>query len=112
MAKFIGNQLGHFREVEFDTGGQLWGSSIWIRVGLDFNKLLHRVLKLLMAMGTKSLISFTYELYRFSTIGVDAWDTLSSYASVNWILDSMKNWTPSHLAHGFVYHHLRSCDLE
>ncbi|KAL0405609.1 UNVERIFIED_CONTAM: hypothetical protein Slati_3874800 [Sesamum latifolium] len=61
IAEFICNQLGQFRDVELDNGGQFWGSSLQIRVGLNVNKPLRRVLKLHMVTGTESTISFTYE---------------------------------------------------
>ncbi|KAK4424678.1 hypothetical protein Salat_1661400 [Sesamum alatum] len=42
MAEFIGNQIGRFRDVDIDRGGQLWGSSLRIRVGLDVTKPIRR----------------------------------------------------------------------
>ncbi|KAL0439587.1 UNVERIFIED_CONTAM: hypothetical protein Slati_2441700 [Sesamum latifolium] len=61
MVEFIGNQLGKFRDVELDNGSQVWGSSLRIRVGLNVNKPLRRVLKLHTVLGAESTISFTYE---------------------------------------------------
>ncbi|KAK4412450.1 hypothetical protein Salat_2892100 [Sesamum alatum] len=61
IAAFIGNQLGMFRDVELDKGGQGWGSSLCIRVSLDVNKHLKRIMKMHSVMGNESVISFTYE---------------------------------------------------
>ncbi|KAK4420218.1 hypothetical protein Salat_2434800 [Sesamum alatum] len=58
---FIGNQIGIFRDVDLDRGGQGWGSSLRIRVGIDVNKPLRRIMKLRTAIGDESLISFTNE---------------------------------------------------
>ncbi|KAK4422676.1 hypothetical protein Salat_1850100 [Sesamum alatum] len=44
MAELIGNQIGFFRDVDQDYGGQSWGSSLRIRVGINVTKPLHRVL--------------------------------------------------------------------
>ncbi|KAK4428993.1 hypothetical protein Salat_1199300 [Sesamum alatum] len=61
MAEFIGNQLGRFKDVELDSRGQLWGSSLRIRVGLDVTKPLRRILKLHTTMGAEMTLTFTYE---------------------------------------------------
>ncbi|KAK4420438.1 hypothetical protein Salat_1994100 [Sesamum alatum] len=61
MAEFIGNQLGRFRNVEQEGGGQLWGSSLRIRVGLNVTKTLRRVLKLHTMMGSESTVTFSYK---------------------------------------------------
>ncbi|KAK4426379.1 hypothetical protein Salat_1406500 [Sesamum alatum] len=59
IAELIGNQLSIFREVDFDHGGQSWGSAFRICVGL--NVLNMRVLKLRTTLGPESAITFTYE---------------------------------------------------
>ncbi|KAK4421484.1 hypothetical protein Salat_2099000 [Sesamum alatum] len=61
MAELIGNQIGQFRDIEFDSGGQFWGSSLWIRVGIDVTKPLRQVLKMHTSMGSESTITFIYE---------------------------------------------------
>ncbi|KAL0449074.1 UNVERIFIED_CONTAM: hypothetical protein Slati_1463800 [Sesamum latifolium] len=61
MAEFIGNQLVQFRDIELDSGGRFWNLSLRIRVGLNANKPLRRLLKLHTVMGAESTISFTYE---------------------------------------------------
>ncbi|KAL0448722.1 UNVERIFIED_CONTAM: hypothetical protein Slati_1428600 [Sesamum latifolium] len=61
MAEFIGNQQGKFRDVDLKTGNQSWGSVLRIRVGIDVQKLLRRVLKLCTMLSAESLISFAYE---------------------------------------------------
>ncbi|KAK4428970.1 hypothetical protein Salat_1197000 [Sesamum alatum] len=43
MAAFIGNQLGIFRDVELESGGQFWGLSLRIRLGLNITKPLRRL---------------------------------------------------------------------
>ncbi|KAK4433258.1 hypothetical protein Salat_1088100 [Sesamum alatum] len=61
IAAFIGNQLGIFRDVDLDKGGQGWGSSLRIRVSLDITKPLYRIVKIQLAQRVQSIISFTYE---------------------------------------------------
>ncbi|KAK4408040.1 hypothetical protein Sango_0385000 [Sesamum angolense] len=46
VAFFIGNKLGKFKEVELDSNGEAWGSSIRIRVAIDITKPLKRALKI------------------------------------------------------------------
>ncbi|KAL0355953.1 UNVERIFIED_CONTAM: hypothetical protein Sradi_4042200 [Sesamum radiatum] len=45
MAKFIGDHLGRFVDVDMDTAGHVWGSHMRIRVSLNVTKPLKRVLK-------------------------------------------------------------------
>ncbi|KAL0387845.1 UNVERIFIED_CONTAM: hypothetical protein Sradi_2666300 [Sesamum radiatum] len=61
IATFISNQLGIFRDVDLDRGGQGWGSYLHIRVGIDISKPLRRIMKLRTVLGEDLLISFTYE---------------------------------------------------
>ncbi|KAL0412613.1 UNVERIFIED_CONTAM: hypothetical protein Sradi_1463000 [Sesamum radiatum] len=51
IAAFIGNRLGKFKEVELDRNGEVWGSSVRIRVALDVTKPLKRALKIHTALG-------------------------------------------------------------
>ncbi|KAL0462960.1 UNVERIFIED_CONTAM: hypothetical protein Slati_0183600 [Sesamum latifolium] len=60
-ATLIGNQLGIFWDIEMDDTGCSWGSSLRIRVGLDVNAPLKRVLKLRTTIGVEHLARFTYE---------------------------------------------------
>ncbi|KAK4432371.1 hypothetical protein Salat_0999200 [Sesamum alatum] len=61
IAKFIGNQIGRFIDVESDNNNGIWGSSLRIRVSLNITKTLKRVLRIRTSMGEDQLISFTYE---------------------------------------------------
>ncbi|KAL0426829.1 UNVERIFIED_CONTAM: hypothetical protein Slati_2857700 [Sesamum latifolium] len=48
MASFIGNKLGQFKDVDLDSKGDVWGTSIRIRVSIDITKPLKRALKIRM----------------------------------------------------------------
>ncbi|KAL0299111.1 UNVERIFIED_CONTAM: hypothetical protein Sradi_6570900 [Sesamum radiatum] len=61
VASFIGNKLGIFKEVERDRNGEIWGSSVRIRVSIDVSKPLKRALKLRIVLGDENLVIFTYE---------------------------------------------------
>ncbi|KAL0367991.1 UNVERIFIED_CONTAM: hypothetical protein Scaly_1018000 [Sesamum calycinum] len=61
MAQFIGNQVGRFVDVDMDSAGNVWGSSIRIQVSVDVTKPLKRVLKIRTSLGDEHLLSFTYE---------------------------------------------------
>ncbi|KAL0430337.1 UNVERIFIED_CONTAM: hypothetical protein Sradi_0659700 [Sesamum radiatum] len=61
MARFIGDYLGRFIDVDADSAGHVWGSSMRLRVSLDVSKPLRRVLKLRTTLGDEQLLSFTYE---------------------------------------------------
>ncbi|KAL0356430.1 UNVERIFIED_CONTAM: hypothetical protein Sradi_4089900 [Sesamum radiatum] len=61
IASFIGNKLGQFKEVDLDSKGDVWGSSVRIRVSIDITKPLKRALKIRMVLGDEQLITFTYE---------------------------------------------------
>ncbi|KAL0322092.1 UNVERIFIED_CONTAM: hypothetical protein Scaly_2505600 [Sesamum calycinum] len=61
VASFIGNKLGIFKEVELDRNGEIWGSSVRIRVSIDVSKPLKRALKLRIVLGDENLVTFTYE---------------------------------------------------
>ncbi|KAL0385693.1 UNVERIFIED_CONTAM: hypothetical protein Sradi_2963600 [Sesamum radiatum] len=61
MAEIIGNQIGRFRHVDLDSGGQFWGASLRVRVGLNVTKPLRRILKLHTILGSELIISFSYE---------------------------------------------------
>ncbi|KAL0391054.1 UNVERIFIED_CONTAM: hypothetical protein Scaly_0462500 [Sesamum calycinum] len=50
-----------FKEVELDSNGEAWGSSIRIRVAIDITKPLKRVLKIRTVLGDDHLVTFTYE---------------------------------------------------
>ncbi|KAL0402427.1 UNVERIFIED_CONTAM: hypothetical protein Slati_4272600 [Sesamum latifolium] len=57
VACFIGNKLGQFKEVDLDSRGDAWGSSVRIRVMLP----LKRALKIRTVIGDEHLVTFTYE---------------------------------------------------
>ncbi|KAL0433730.1 UNVERIFIED_CONTAM: hypothetical protein Slati_2707300, partial [Sesamum latifolium] len=57
----IGNKLGKFCDIEMDELGCSWGSTLRIRVALNVNVPLKRVLKLCSARGAELLVHFTYE---------------------------------------------------
>ncbi|KAL0387734.1 UNVERIFIED_CONTAM: hypothetical protein Sradi_2655200 [Sesamum radiatum] len=61
VCSFIGNKLGQLKEVDLDSNGEVWGSSIRIRVAIDTSKPLKRVLKLRTVLGDEHLVTFTYE---------------------------------------------------
>ncbi|KAK4394020.1 hypothetical protein Sango_1872800 [Sesamum angolense] len=61
VVSFIGNKLGKFKEVELDSNGEAWGSSIRIRVTIDITKPLKQVLKIRTVLGDDHLVTFTYE---------------------------------------------------
>ncbi|KAL0453409.1 UNVERIFIED_CONTAM: hypothetical protein Slati_1319000 [Sesamum latifolium] len=61
MATFNGNQIGRFIDVDMDGAGQVWGSSMRIRVSVDVTKPLKRVLKIHATLGDEQLLSFSYE---------------------------------------------------
>ncbi|KAL0409698.1 UNVERIFIED_CONTAM: hypothetical protein Sradi_1904200 [Sesamum radiatum] len=61
VAEFIGNQLVKFIDVNMDDKFVSWGSSLRIRVALNVDKPLQRVLKLRTTLGDEKLLSFTYE---------------------------------------------------
>ncbi|KAK4406073.1 hypothetical protein Sango_0613800 [Sesamum angolense] len=61
MAQFIGDHLGRFIDVDVDSAGHIWGSSMRLRVSLEVTKPLKRVLKIRTTIGDEQLISFTYE---------------------------------------------------
>ncbi|KAL0432446.1 UNVERIFIED_CONTAM: hypothetical protein Slati_2578900 [Sesamum latifolium] len=61
VAAFIGNKLGKFKEVDLDSNGEVWGSSVRIRVSIDITKPLKCALKLRTVLGDEQLVTFTYE---------------------------------------------------
>ncbi|KAL0438583.1 UNVERIFIED_CONTAM: hypothetical protein Slati_2341300 [Sesamum latifolium] len=61
MSHFIGDHLGRFIDVDADSTGQVWGSSMRLRISLDVTKPLRRVLKIRTSLGDEQLLSFTYE---------------------------------------------------
>ncbi|KAL0359793.1 UNVERIFIED_CONTAM: hypothetical protein Sangu_0828700 [Sesamum angustifolium] len=61
VCSFIGNKLGRLKEVDLDSNGEVWGSSVRIRVAIDTSKPLKRVLKLRTVLGDEQLVTFTYE---------------------------------------------------
>ncbi|KAL0303362.1 UNVERIFIED_CONTAM: hypothetical protein Sradi_6204300 [Sesamum radiatum] len=63
FAKFIGNQLGWFKDVETDNSEKIWGSSLRIRVSLNITKPLKRVLRIRTEIRDDLLVSFTYEKF-------------------------------------------------
>ncbi|KAK4387744.1 hypothetical protein Sango_2381000 [Sesamum angolense] len=60
VAAFIGNKLGKFKEVDLDSNGEVWGSSVRIQVSVDITKPLKRALKI-RKLGDEHLVTFTYE---------------------------------------------------
>ncbi|KAL0285924.1 UNVERIFIED_CONTAM: hypothetical protein Sangu_2757600 [Sesamum angustifolium] len=61
VASFIRNGLGKFKEVDLDKNGEVWVSSVHIRVALDITKPVKRALKICTVLGDEQLVSFTYE---------------------------------------------------
>ncbi|KAL0399532.1 UNVERIFIED_CONTAM: hypothetical protein Sradi_2296500 [Sesamum radiatum] len=61
IATFIGNKLGKFKDVDSDSFGEVWGSSVRIRAAIDVTQPLKRALKVRTVLGDEHLISFTYE---------------------------------------------------
>ncbi|KAL0370752.1 UNVERIFIED_CONTAM: hypothetical protein Sangu_0393300 [Sesamum angustifolium] len=61
LATFIGNNLGKFKEVDLDSNGEVWGSSVRIRASVDITKPLKRALKIRTVLGDEQLVTFTYE---------------------------------------------------
>ncbi|KAL0412097.1 UNVERIFIED_CONTAM: hypothetical protein Slati_3799400 [Sesamum latifolium] len=61
FAKFIGNQIESFKDVDTVGSDKLWGLSLQIRVSLNITKPLYRVLRLRTAVGDDHIVSFTYE---------------------------------------------------
>ncbi|KAL0389051.1 UNVERIFIED_CONTAM: hypothetical protein Scaly_0262200 [Sesamum calycinum] len=61
LAAFIGNNLGKFKEVDLDSNGEVWGSSVRIRASVDITKPLKRALKIRTVLGDEQLVTFTYE---------------------------------------------------
>ncbi|KAL0284842.1 UNVERIFIED_CONTAM: hypothetical protein Scaly_2837300 [Sesamum calycinum] len=60
-ASHIGNKLGKVKDVELDSNGEVWRSSVCIRVAIDITKPLKRALKIRTVLGHDHLITFTYE---------------------------------------------------
>ncbi|KAL0326477.1 UNVERIFIED_CONTAM: hypothetical protein Sangu_1725700 [Sesamum angustifolium] len=61
VASYIGRKLGKVKEVDKDSSGDIWGSSVRIRVSIDITKPLKRALKLRTVLGDEHLVTFTYE---------------------------------------------------
>ncbi|KAL0427155.1 UNVERIFIED_CONTAM: hypothetical protein Slati_2890300 [Sesamum latifolium] len=61
IASFIGNRLGRFKDMDCDSSGEVWGSSVRIRIAIDITQPLKRALKIRTVLGDELLISFTYE---------------------------------------------------
>ncbi|KAL0443829.1 UNVERIFIED_CONTAM: hypothetical protein Slati_2105600 [Sesamum latifolium] len=61
VAKCIGNRLGRFKDVDTDQNGEIWGSSVRIRVAIDIRNPLKRALKIRTILGDDHLVTFTYE---------------------------------------------------
>ncbi|KAL0347721.1 UNVERIFIED_CONTAM: hypothetical protein Scaly_1788100 [Sesamum calycinum] len=61
VASYIGRKLGKVKEVDRDSSGDIWGSSVRIRVSIDITKPLKRALKLRTVLGDEHLVTFTYE---------------------------------------------------
>ncbi|KAL0434897.1 UNVERIFIED_CONTAM: hypothetical protein Sradi_0197600 [Sesamum radiatum] len=61
IASFIGSRLGRYKDVDSDSAGAVWGSSVRIRVMMDITKPLKRALKIRTVLGDELLVSFTYE---------------------------------------------------
>ncbi|KAL0287502.1 UNVERIFIED_CONTAM: hypothetical protein Scaly_2761400 [Sesamum calycinum] len=61
VASFIGNKLGRYKEVDLDSKGKVWGSSICIRVVINITKPLKCTLKIRTMIGDNGLVTFTYE---------------------------------------------------
>ncbi|KAL0444356.1 UNVERIFIED_CONTAM: hypothetical protein Slati_2158300 [Sesamum latifolium] len=61
VATLIGNRIGIFRDTETDDTGCSWGATMRIKVALDVNIPLKRVLKIRSPVGDELLLCFTYE---------------------------------------------------
>ncbi|KAL0444501.1 UNVERIFIED_CONTAM: hypothetical protein Slati_2172800 [Sesamum latifolium] len=61
IASFIGNSIEKFRDLEMEDSGRAWGSSLRIRVALNFTQPLIRALSVCASMGDELVVSFTYE---------------------------------------------------
>ncbi|KAK4413884.1 hypothetical protein Salat_2801200 [Sesamum alatum] len=70
VASWIRNRLGTLREVDMDSNGPIWGSSIRIRVAIDVTFPLKRAMKIRTMLGDEQFVTFTYE--RLPATYVDA----------------------------------------
>ncbi|KAG8377458.1 hypothetical protein BUALT_Bualt08G0035100 [Buddleja alternifolia] len=61
VAKFIGNRLGNFKNVQLDNRAATWGSTLKITIEIDITKPLKRVLQLNSALGEAHIVTFQYE---------------------------------------------------
>ncbi|KAL0295205.1 UNVERIFIED_CONTAM: LINE-1 retrotransposable element O protein [Sesamum radiatum] len=62
IAAFIGNKSGSFKEVDLDSNGEVWGSSVRVRVAIDITKPLKHALKIRTVLGDDHLITFSLGL--------------------------------------------------
>ncbi|KAK4403016.1 hypothetical protein Sango_1042300 [Sesamum angolense] len=60
VASFIGNKLARYKEVDLDSKGKVWGSSICIRVAINITKPFKCALKIPTMIGDNDLVTFTY----------------------------------------------------
>ncbi|KAK4437869.1 hypothetical protein Salat_0120900 [Sesamum alatum] len=60
IAAFIGNRMGRYKDVDLDSKGDLWGSSVRIRAAIKVTQPLQRALKVHTVLGHEHLISFTF----------------------------------------------------
>ncbi|KAL0449574.1 UNVERIFIED_CONTAM: hypothetical protein Slati_1513800 [Sesamum latifolium] len=61
IATYIGNRLGRFKDMDMDDLGSTWGATLRMRVSVDVNLHLKRVLKIRTPSGDDHMVSFTYE---------------------------------------------------
>ncbi|KAL0416806.1 UNVERIFIED_CONTAM: hypothetical protein Slati_3512500 [Sesamum latifolium] len=61
VATWIGNRLGKLKDVEIEPNGEVWGSSLRIRVAVNITKPLKRAMKIQTVLGDEQLLRFTYE---------------------------------------------------
>ncbi|KAK4411758.1 hypothetical protein Sango_0248800 [Sesamum angolense] len=61
VTAFIGNKLGQFKDVDIDSKGDIWGSSVRIRASINITQPLKHALKIRMVLGNEHLVTFTYE---------------------------------------------------
>ncbi|KAK4390482.1 hypothetical protein Sango_2111500 [Sesamum angolense] len=61
MAKYIGNIIGIFLDIELPENGLVWSSALKLRVSLDVSKPLKRALRLFSAQGIEKLVTLTYD---------------------------------------------------
>ncbi|KAL0406214.1 UNVERIFIED_CONTAM: hypothetical protein Slati_3935300 [Sesamum latifolium] len=73
IATHIGNRLGRFQEMDMDATDYAWGVVLRMRVSLDVNLPLKRVLQIRTTLGGTHMVTISCEAERTSVTSVDAW---------------------------------------